>query len=140
MSDKLTVKQERFARNVAVKGMTQSDAYRDAYDCGKSGEDTIWAEASRVANDPMVSARIKHLQDKLVDKAIYTREKWAQEAEQIRCLALSGEKPDLPVALRAVREKADAAGLPTQKVDITSNGKEISNVASKIATRILGKR
>jgi hypothetical protein len=56
----LTVKQEIFCQELA-KGATQSDAYRKAYNSSAAKPETIWAEASRLAADPMVSARVAGL-------------------------------------------------------------------------------
>lgn len=56
----LTIKQEMFCQELA-KGATQSDAYRKAYDCSAAKPETIWNDASKLASDPMVSARVAML-------------------------------------------------------------------------------
>lgn len=67
----LTPKQELFCQEV-VKGEYSSDgggvyvtAYRKAYNCkseGKSARNTQYSEASRLANDPKITARIRQLE------------------------------------------------------------------------------
>lgn len=67
----LTAKQEKFSLNIA-KGMTQSDAYRDAYDAENMTDEQIWTEACLVAKNQKVSKRIEELRSKAESKAIMT--------------------------------------------------------------------
>jgi hypothetical protein len=70
----LTAKQEAFAQAVA-SGMSQAEAYRTNYDVDPDCKpETIWEEASRVANDRNVSARVTFLKDEIAAKALWTRE------------------------------------------------------------------
>ena len=70
----LTSKQEAFAQAVA-SGMSQAEAYRTHYDVDPECKpETIWEEASRVANDRNVSARVQLLKDEIAAKALWTRE------------------------------------------------------------------
>lgn len=74
----LTAKQENFCLNIA-KGMTQSDAYRNAYDADNMTDKQIWEEASKVASNPKVSKRINELREKAESKAIMSaieRKEW----------------------------------------------------------------
>lgn len=59
----LTPQQEAFAQG-CVRLTNQNAAYRQAYDCGGSNFQTISREASRLAAQPHVAARIRELQDK----------------------------------------------------------------------------
>lgn len=74
MSDKLTAHQEKFAQALA-DGMTQSDAYRAAYDCTKTQANSIHVNASKVAAIPKVALRVASLKSALATKALWTREK-----------------------------------------------------------------
>jgi phage terminase small subunit len=59
----LTPQQELFARYV-VELSNQSAAYRKAYDVGPGTKwTTVSSEASKLVNDPEISARIRELQD-----------------------------------------------------------------------------
>lgn len=58
--DGLTEKQEKFA-DCLFQGMTQADAYRAAYDCAAMSDSSVWEEASRVAANLKVSARVREL-------------------------------------------------------------------------------
>jgi len=68
----LTAKQEAFAQAVA-SGMTQADAYRHAYDCEGSNEQTIYDEASDLMRHPEVGPRVKFLKDELACAALWSR-------------------------------------------------------------------
>ena len=56
----LTVKQERFAQEVA-KGLSQTEAYRIAYTCDNMKDGTVHGEASRLMGNPQVAARVNML-------------------------------------------------------------------------------
>jgi hypothetical protein len=56
----LTHKQEQFAIAI-IDGATQTDAYKKAYMPREMKPSTLWAEASRLASHPKVSARIEEL-------------------------------------------------------------------------------
>lgn len=69
----LTAKQEKFVQNL-VKGMSQREAYRDAYPDDTSSDKTIDEHACRLFNDDKIMTRYKELQDKLANKAIMSAE------------------------------------------------------------------
>lgn len=64
----LTVKQEKFVQNL-IKGMSQADAYRDAYSTKKMSDNAIYREASLLLKNPKVSQRYEELRGKLVKRA-----------------------------------------------------------------------
>jgi hypothetical protein len=68
----LTAKQEAFAQAVAG-GMTQADAYRSAYDCENSSDQTVYDEASDLMRHPEVGPRVAALKNALAETAIWTR-------------------------------------------------------------------
>lgn len=69
----LTSKQEQFAQNIA-DGMTQADAYRNAYNAENMSDNSIWVNASKLTADAKVAVRIKELKDKIAAKKLWTRE------------------------------------------------------------------
>lgn len=97
----LTAKQEAFAQAVAG-GMTQADAYRSAYDCENSNEQTIWDEASDLMRHPEVNPRVKELRDQLAAIAIWTRQDSVRVLKQIADGLGSETKPG--EAVSAVKE------------------------------------
>ena len=58
----LTPKQDTFARCI-FKGMTQADAYREAYDSENMTNEAIWTEGSKLMDHPNVAQRVQELQD-----------------------------------------------------------------------------
>ena len=65
----LTAKQEKFIQNI-VKGMSQREAYKDAYDTSNMSEGAIDVEASRLMQNPKVALRQKELVDAIAKLSI----------------------------------------------------------------------
>lgn len=128
----LTAKQEQFCKNIALKKMTQCDAYKDAYDAENMKREVIDVKASELMSDGKIAVRVDKLTEQLTGKLIYTAKMSFDKFEEIQDLALTpdGEtgKIDLGNANKSEIEKAKLAGLYEQKVDITSKGKEIHTV------------
>ena len=74
---KLTAKQERFCELVALEGMTQADAYRQAYDCSKWTDKSVWEKASSLASDVKVKTRIESLKAEIAAKTV-EKELWSR--------------------------------------------------------------
>lgn len=70
----LTPKQEVFVQEI-IKGKSQADAYRTAYSCKNQSDKTVWENASRVANNSKVQARLKELRDKSASDSVMTAQK-----------------------------------------------------------------
>ena len=67
----LTPKQEKFIQNI-VKGMSQRQAYKDAYNAENMKDETIDSEASILFNDQKISERYKELIKQLEDETLMT--------------------------------------------------------------------
>jgi phage terminase small subunit len=67
----LTPKQERFIQNI-VKGMSQRQAYKEAYDTEKMKDKTIDEKACKLFNSNKIRARYEELIKRLEDKTIMT--------------------------------------------------------------------
>ena len=85
----LTDKQEQFCRNI-IEGMSQADAYRQAYPNNNMADKTIQENACRLAKKPAVKARIKELRDQLAKPTIMT----AQERLEYLTRVIKGEEPE----------------------------------------------
>ena len=83
----LTDKQEQFCRNI-IEGMSQADAYRNAYPNNKMADKTIQENACRLARKDAVKARIKELRDQLAKPTIMT----AQERLEYLTRVINGEQ------------------------------------------------
>lgn len=82
-NNKLTQKQEAFTRNI-FSGMNQSDAYREAgYAVVNQADRTLYANASRLANNVKVVAYLKALNDKVIKKVGMDKEQRLQRLADI---------------------------------------------------------
>lgn len=82
MADKLTIKQERFAQGLFA-GLSQREAYRQAFNCEKMSDKTIDENASRLANSSKVTARLNELVNELKERNMVTVEKVLEELSHI---------------------------------------------------------
>lgn len=60
----LTGKQERFSHGI-VEGLSQSEAFRRAYNAREMSDQAVAVEASRLARDPRVKKRVSELRETL---------------------------------------------------------------------------
>lgn len=113
----LTAKQERFAQNIALKGMTQSAAYAEAYDAVKMKPETVSRAAVDLAANPSVSARIDVLKQgatrAAVKAAAFTLDDAIRESDENRLAALANGQTSAAVA--ATKLKAELSGHLTEK-------------------------
>ena len=111
----LTPKQEDFAQQI-VKGSTQADAYRTAYNASSMKDETIWSNASRLIDNSKVKARLKELRKPAVDKVNLTLESHLTDLLKLRNMAAKDEKWSAAIQAETVRGKA--AGLHIDKIDM----------------------
>lgn len=69
----LTTQQETFAQNI-IMGMSQAEAYRNAYNTKKMTDKTVWEKASRLMATDKVRARVEELRSQVAKTAIMTAE------------------------------------------------------------------
>lgn len=90
----LTDKQERFCQNI-IEGMSQADAYRQAYPNNNMADKTIQENACRLAKKPAVKARIKELRDQLAKPTIMS----AQQRLEYLTRVINGEQGEKMVQM-----------------------------------------
>lgn len=73
-SNKLTLKQEKFCQYYVDTDGNASEAYRMAYDATNMQPETIWSNASRLANSSKVSARINAIMKERAEQSKVKRE------------------------------------------------------------------
>jgi len=135
-SKKLTPKQRHFARCVAG-GMTQADAYREAYNPKPSTTAaSIHTLASRLMSKVELRSRVDSLivqRDKaLVASAVTDRQKVTAHLRD----ALAGGETD-PLRLRAAELLGRSAGLFVTEMNLnTSNQRDPTEVAAAIQQRL----
>ena len=108
----LTAKQEKFVQNL-INGMNQADAYRNAYSCNNMSDSTIWSNASRLAADSKVSARLSELRDRLAKPSIMTAQKRLEWLTEI----INSEKENTGDKLRAIDLMNKMQGEYVQKIE-----------------------
>ena len=88
----LTDKQLKFVMGKA-EGMTNSDAYRQAYNVSNMKPESIWRQAAAVASNDNVTAWLEYAKaeaaTRLVDLTSYTLEVFMAELEDMRQKALA---------------------------------------------------
>ena len=109
----LTAKQEQFAQNI-IKGMTQADAYRSAYNTNRMADKTIHENASRLANDSKVKARISELRGQIAAENIMTAQK---RLEWLTELVMSNEEAYTGDKLKAIDIMNKMTGEYVQRVE-----------------------
>ena len=108
---KLTAKQERFLSEM-IKGATQADAYRAAYNAKGMKPSAIYTEAGRVMANPEVSRRLHAAQDSIERSS-------ASQALSRRRFVLEGlERESTTAASDSARVAALVALGKTQGVDL----------------------
>lgn len=114
--DGLTPKQAKFAANLA-EGMSQAEAYRNAYDAENMANETIHAHASRLAKRDKVAARVNALVEErmrlLETRGVSDRSK---VVKLLRQFAEDEARPD-HVRLRAVELWGKTCGAFVEVID-----------------------
>ena len=133
----LTPKQLHFAWGVA-SGMTQADSYREAYEPSDSTTAaSIHTLASRLMGEVEIRSRvdllIKARERAVADKAVTDREKVTDHLRE----ALAGGETD-QLRLRAAELLGKASGLFSTEVNVTTQERDSSKVASEIQEKLAG--
>ena len=106
----LTAKQEQFVKNI-IDGMSQADAYRNAYDTSRMADKTVHEKASRLMADGKVKARLQELRDKIANDKVMSA---TRRAERLTEFA-NDEDPN--VAMKAIDLLNKMTGEYVQKVE-----------------------
>lgn len=142
----LTTKQEKFIQGI-VSGLSQREAYKQAYNTNKMKDETIDVKASKMFNMDKVRIRYKELISEFKDKALYSREEAVNDLIWIKDKAkedITNPKKGLrqangTVFINAIKELGELNDLyPAKKQDINVNG-EINNPYSDLTTDDLKK-
>jgi phage terminase small subunit len=79
---KLTIKQEKYVQGLFA-GLSQREAYKEAFNCSNMADKTIDENACRLANDSKVVARIEELTNELKDRNMVTVERVLSELAKV---------------------------------------------------------
>lgn len=131
MCDTLTIKQEKFVQGL-IRGLSQRQAYKEAYNANNMMEETIDKEACLLFNSPKISERYNELVKELEDKSIMTakeRMKWLSDVVKgnIKQISYSGNgetyenEAYISDKLKAIDTLNKMSGEYTTKVDANVN-------------------
>ncbi len=137
--DKLTARQEKFAQGLS-DGLTNSEAYRQAYSTEAMKPSTIHVEACKLAKNPKVSRRVNDL----------LTAKQAKRAEEHSMLTLKNsdrvwqnvwrlaEGANIPPAVQqsALALAAKMAGMLTEQVKIENISSDSQSIEKELIERL----
>jgi phage terminase small subunit len=117
----LTKKQDDFARAI-VRGLSQSDAYRLAYDVrpGTKAE-SIHNRGSELMRKSEVVGRIAQLRAPAAKKATITLESHLADLEKLRNMAVKAEQYSAAITAEVARGKASGVHVERSAVAVASN-------------------
>ena len=114
----LTDKQEKFAQGIA-KGLTQTDAYKEAYDCENMKSETITNSAYKLMQNGDIVARIEKLKERALKRYDLTVDDLIHELEEARDMGKLNSQVSAMVS--ATMGKAKLLGLITDKQEVKGN-------------------
>ena len=135
----LTEKQLNFVLGIQ-KGLSKSDAYRQAYDCTKMKPDSIWCNASKMASSAKVAQWLARINEESFQQAssvaAYTKDRHLEELSQtIEQAKASG---NWGAAINAIISKGKACNHYQTQVEINHTSSKDKDLLQQLET-MLGK-
>lgn len=135
----LTAKQNMFAEGL-VAGLSNADAYRQAYDTSNMKAATIHNEACKLASLPHVAARVDQLiREKQAKNSMFTEKQRERHSDRIwRTMWAMVDAAETPPAVKAslLSLGAKAAGMLTDKVEIDQKVTDSKSIEAEILERL----
>ena len=131
----LTVKQEAFANGLA-NGLSNSDAYRQAYDTSGMKPNVVHTEACKLANRPDITNRMNELlQEKKARNSMLSERQTDRVWRNVWRLA---EGQGIPPAVQqsALQLAAKMAGMLTDKVEVKQETVTSQSIESELLERL----
>jgi len=132
----LTEKQMNFVLGLQ-KRLTQTDAYKQAYNCEGSSIRAIWTSASRLASNPKVKLWLAAIKVEQITQATYTLEAHLADMAEIKELAIANG--NLSAATKACENLGKACDHYTTHIETTTTRKADLDLLDQIETQ-LGKQ
>jgi hypothetical protein len=131
----LTVKQERFAQLLA-EGLTNSEAYRQAYGAENMKASTVWSESCKQAQHPKVSARVDEiLMQKKAQNSMSTLKASDRVWRNVWRLA-EGDNVPPSVQQAALALAAKMAGMLTEQVRVENISADSKSIEQELLERL----
>lgn len=102
----LTAKQEAFCQAIVKGGLSQADAYRQAYNAKAMKPASVQVAASRLMSNPMVTLRVSALRAPVVEQVQLTLSTHLADLQLIRDAALKEGKYSAAAMAEIARGKA----------------------------------
>lgn len=136
----LTAQQRKFLEGI-LAGKTSSDAYRAAYDCSQSQNNTVWVEASKLRAHPDVALWLSAARKAGLGRATVTLEGHISELERLREIAI--DSGNVGAAVQAEQLRGKASGHYTENLNVTYSDPtdildEIRKLDPDLATQLAG--
>ncbi len=112
----LTEKQMNFVLGMQ-KGLSKSDAYRQAYDCTNMKPDSIWCNASKLASSTKVAPWLAYLKANQITEAVYTKQQHL--ADMAEAARVCKENKAWSAYVKATESLGRCAGHYVDKTEIT---------------------
>ncbi len=139
----LTTKQEKFVQEL-VKGKSQREAYKEAYNVKTMKDENIDSKASKLFAEDKVRARYEELINQSAEQALWTREQAINDLIMIKDEAIKHLKREMEtdngnsisfvdnkmakVATDAIKELNNMHGFNEQKIDVKSENELNVNI------------
>ena len=115
----LTAKQEKFCQGVA-KGLSYSDAYREAYDAVNMKPETVNNSAFKLLKNGEITARVDELRGHIEEELKYSAKESFTKLSELQSQAEAGG--NINAALKAEELKGKLAGIYVDKKDVLLKG------------------
>jgi hypothetical protein len=131
----LTVKQARFAELLA-EGLTNAEAYRQAYDASEMKAATVHNESAKLAQHPGVAARVNDLLTQKRAKHGMLSEKQSDRVWRNVWRLAEGDQVPPSVQQAALALAAKMAGMLTDKVEIDQKVTDSKSIEAELLQRL----
>ena len=115
----LTPKQETFALNIHA-GMTNKDAYLDAYDIKNASLNTIYQNSSKLLKNPKIVMRLNQLEEESIRVTKVSLRKHLERLNELGQGAESAQQ--FAAAINAELNRGKASGLYINRQEIFGHG------------------
>ena len=135
---KLTAKQERFLAEM-IRGATQADAYRAAYNATGMKPSAIYTEAGRIMAHPEVSRRLHAQQDSIERSAVsqaLSRRRFV--LERLEHEAIEATSDSTRVQALIALGKTPGVDLFTDRVETVGEDRSAEEVRAELERRLAG--
>jgi hypothetical protein len=133
--EKLTGKQEAFAQGLA-SGLTNAEAYRQAYGAENMKPATVHNEACKAAQHPKISARVDEILTERKGKHGMLSEKQSDRVWRNVWRLAEGESVPPATQQAAIALAAKMAGMLTDKVEIDQKTTDSKTLEAELLQRL----